>query len=64
MVGVGLLSIMIALLLPGTWAAPAAGFSYFLIGPTQWIVGTRMRRLAPARSGDLPESTRAPAPVP
>ena len=47
MVGAGLFSIAIALFWPGDWAAPIAGFSYFLIGPAQWIVGTRMRRLAP-----------------
>ena len=47
MVGVGIFSIACALLIPGPAAAPIAGFSYFLIGPAQWVVGTRMRRLAP-----------------
>ena len=48
MVGVGLLSVTLALTIPGPAAAPIAGFSYFLIGPVQWIVGNRMYRLAPA----------------
>ena len=48
MVGVGLLSVTLALTLPVRAAAPVSGFSYFLIGPLQWLVATRMHRLAPA----------------
>ena len=51
MVGVGLLSITSALTLPGPAAAPVSGFIYFLIGPLQWIVGTRMARMAPVVDG-------------
>jgi uncharacterized membrane protein len=36
MVAVGLLSIALAQTVPVVVAAPAAGFSYFLIGPAQW----------------------------
>ena len=49
MVAVGLLSVTLALTIDGPAAAPIAGFSYFLIGPAQWLVGSRMHRLAPAQ---------------
>jgi uncharacterized membrane protein len=55
MVGCGLVSIGLALLVPGPAAAPIAGFSYFLIGPAQWFVAMRMQRLAPA-GGDTAAS--------
>ena len=64
MVGVGLLSIAIALFAPGDWAAPAAGFSYFLIAPAQWIVGSRMWRLAPATVASAVAASAAAATVP
>jgi len=47
MIGVGALSIVLALTLPDAWAAALAGFIYFLIGPLQWLRGrswTRGRR--------------------
>jgi uncharacterized membrane protein len=37
MVVVGVLSIVLAQTVPVRVAAPAAGFSYFLIGPAQWV---------------------------
>jgi uncharacterized membrane protein len=48
MAGVGVVSVLCALLIPGPIAAPVAGFIYFLIGPLQWLVSSRMRRLGPA----------------
>jgi uncharacterized membrane protein len=36
MVAIGVLSIVVAQTAPMQFAAPAAGFSYFLIGPAQW----------------------------
>lgn len=50
MVAVGLVSIVIAQLAPIQFAAPAAGFTYFLIGPAQyacavWLAKNRVRIL-------------------
>lgn len=58
MVGAGLLSVTLALVVPGPAAAPISGFSYFLIGPAQWIVAARMQRFAPGE-----EPTAAASPV-
>ena len=46
MVGIGVMSIVIAQTAPLRFAAPAAGFAYFLIGPAQWYrsVWTNKRR--------------------
>ncbi|MGH7483500.1 MAG: hypothetical protein ACRELV_15220 [Longimicrobiales bacterium] len=60
MICVGLLSIVIARVAPLEWAAPAAGFSYFLIGPLQylngWYFARRKERLqVPAPAPAVPE---------
>lgn len=54
MAGAGLFSIALAQLLPASIGGPAAGFSYFLIGPAQFAVGSYFgRRLkALAQHGD------------
>lgn len=39
MVGVGVLSIGVAQVLPSRWAPPVAGSTYFLIGPAQYARG-------------------------
>jgi uncharacterized membrane protein len=44
MTSVGLIAVAIALALPSPWAGPAAGFSYFLIVPAQWINSRRFTR--------------------
>jgi uncharacterized membrane protein len=36
MVAIGLISILLSQTVPPEWAAPAAGFVYFLIAPAQW----------------------------
>ena len=64
MVGVGMLSVAIALLLPSRAAAPVAGFSYFLIGPAQYVVAVRMHRLAPAADEAAPSPVAAARPGP
>lgn len=64
MVGVGLLSVGIALLAPGRWAAPVSGFSYFLIGPVQYIVGRRFgirQHALAATAGGPAGPVRAPS---
>lgn len=43
MIGVGLVSVAVAQLLPARWAPPA-GFVYFLIGPAQYVNGRRFDR--------------------
>lgn len=49
MVGVGSLSILIALTIPGEYTAMWAGFAYFLIGPIQaingWRSGVKLKKL-------------------
>ena len=57
MVAVGSFSVACALFLPGPGAAAIAGFSYFLIGPVQWVVGNRMHRMAPS---EMPARSAAP----
>lgn len=44
MVAVGVLSATIALTVPVQIAAPASGFSYFLIGPAQWVSQFRLAK--------------------
>ncbi len=44
MVGVGVLSLAVAQLMPGAWAAPLSGFTYFLIAPLQYVVARRIWR--------------------
>ncbi len=66
MVGVGLLSLGIALLVPGPWAGPASGFCYFLIGPAQYFVGGLFRLRQDALAGAAtaaapPGPVRAPS---
>ena len=61
MVGVGLLSVLLALTLPGRAAAPISGFIYFLIGPLQWLVMGRMARLAPREDATTAASPVEPA---
>jgi uncharacterized membrane protein len=56
MVGAGVLSAVIAQTTPDTWGAFAAGLSYFLIGPAQWIVGTRFDRQRKALEAALAAS--------
>jgi hypothetical protein len=48
MISVGLASVILAQTMPIKWAAPAAGFIYFLIGPLQWYrsVWMNKRRLS------------------
>ena len=59
MVGVGLISVLCALLVPGPAASPISGFSYFLVPFAQWYVARRMHRLAPTDA-----ATAVPAHVP
>ncbi|MDP2285238.1 MAG: TMEM175 family protein [Pseudohongiella sp.] len=56
MTGVGLLSVLLALLLPSPLAGPVAGFSYFLIGPAQWINSQHYarKRMTPDSSATEP----------
>lgn len=58
MVGVGALSIVVALTGTGTWAGPLAGFCYFLIAPAQMVNSRYFDR----RRGRLPREGAAGAP--
>jgi uncharacterized membrane protein len=58
MVGVGLVSVAIALFGPVGWSAPLSGLCYFLIGPAQWFVGSHYGRLQ--KLAEEKEQTEAP----
>jgi uncharacterized membrane protein len=58
MIGVGLVSIATALFGPSRWSAMLSGFSYFLIGPAQYVVGVRYGRLRKLAEAETP--TEAP----
>lgn len=50
--GVGLLAMALAAVLPG-WLAGVSGFVYGFLGPAHWFFGSRRHRARPAPDGEL-----------
>jgi uncharacterized membrane protein len=54
MSGAGLVAATLAIALPTPWAGPIAGFSYFFIGPAQWMNSHRFARKRAALDESVP----------